>query len=49
MTEKRLCELQRGLGQREWLVADEFTVADLTTSSALKIAKSLGGALTLFA
>ena len=41
MAEKRLGELQRGLGQREWLVGDEFTVADLMTSSVLKIAKSL--------
>jgi len=41
MAEKRLSELQRSLGERDWLVADEFTAADLMTSSVLKIAKSL--------
>jgi len=41
MAEKRLGELQRGLGEREWLVGDAFTAADLMTSSVLKIAKSL--------
>jgi glutathione S-transferase len=50
MAEKRLGELERGVGQREWLIGDEFTVADLMTSSVLKIAKSLdilGGFPTL--
>ncbi len=41
MAEKRLGELQQGLGQRVWLVGDDFTAADLMTSSVLKIAKSL--------
>ena len=41
MAEKRLGELQRGLGKRDWLVGEEFTAADLMTSSVLKIAKSL--------
>jgi len=41
MAEKRLGELQCGLGERDWLVGSEFTAADLMTSSVLKIAKSL--------
>src|SRR5215204_84297 len=41
MAEKRLGELQCGLGERDWLVGDDFTAADLITSSVLKIAKSL--------
>ena len=41
MAEKRLGELQRGLGERDWLVGNDFTAADLMTSSVLKIAKSL--------
>jgi glutathione S-transferase len=41
MAEKRLDELQRGLGERDWLVGSDFTAADLMTSSVLKIAKSL--------
>ena len=41
LAEKRLGELQRGLAERDWLVGDEFTAADLMTSSVLKIAKSL--------
>jgi glutathione S-transferase len=41
MAEKRLGELQRGLGKRDWLVGTDFTAADLMTSSVLKIAKSL--------
>ena len=41
MAEKRLGELQRGLGKRDWLVGNDFTAADLMTSSVLKIAKSL--------
>ena len=50
MVEKRLADLERGLGEREWLVGNQFTVADLMTSSVLKIAKSLdilGGFPTL--
>ena len=41
MVEKRLADLERGIGEREWLVGNQFTVADLMTSSVLKIAKSL--------
>ncbi len=41
MAEKRLGELQCGLGDRDWLVGSDFTAADLMTSSVLKIAKSL--------
>lgn len=41
MAEKRLGELQSGLGERDWLVGNDFTAADLMTSSVLKIAKSL--------
>jgi glutathione S-transferase len=41
LAETRLGELQRGLAERDWLVGDEFTAADLMTSSVLKIAKSL--------
>jgi len=41
MAEKRLGELQCGLGKRAWLVGDDFTAADLIASSVLKIAKSL--------
>ena len=41
MAEKRLGELQRRLDERDWLVGDDFTAADLMTSSVLKIAKSL--------
>lgn len=47
MAERRLGEVQTALGAREWLVAEEFTVADLTMSSVLKIAGSLG-VLTAF-
>lgn len=39
--EQRLAELQTALGDRDWLVGDEFTVADLMMSSVLKIALSL--------
>src|SRR5688500_10187476 len=41
MAEKRLGELQRELDKRDWLVGDDFTAADLMTSSVLKIATSL--------
>lgn len=41
MARTRLVELQRALGDRRWLVGPDFTVADLMTSSVLKIAKSL--------
>lgn len=41
MAEKRLGDLQSGLGGHDWLVGGEFTAADLMTSSVLKIAKSL--------
>ena len=39
--EKRLSELQIALGDRQWLVGETFTVADLMMSSVLKIAASL--------
>lgn len=39
--ERRLGELQTALGDREWLVGEDFTVADLMMSSVLKIAASL--------
>ncbi len=39
--ERRLGELQTALGDREWLVGEDFTVADLIMSSVLKIAASL--------
>jgi glutathione S-transferase len=42
MVEQRLGELQAALGQRQWLVGDNFTIADLMTGSVLKIAGSLG-------
>jgi len=38
---QRLTELQAALGDRDWLVGDSFTVADLMTASVLKIAASL--------
>jgi len=37
---KRLGELARGLGERRWLVGEDFTIADLMMSSVLKIARS---------
>lgn len=39
--EQRLGELQRALGDREYLVADRFGVADLMIASVLRIARSL--------
>lgn len=41
MAEKRLGELQQALGDREYFVGDQFTVADLMLASVLKIARSL--------
>ncbi|WP_426050271.1 glutathione S-transferase family protein [Brevundimonas sp. SL161] len=38
---QRLAELQAALSNRDWLVGDEFSVADLMMSSVLKIAVSL--------
>jgi glutathione S-transferase len=38
---QRLGELQTALGERDWLVGEDFTVADLMMSSVLKIAASL--------
>ena len=38
---QRLSELQTALGERDWLVGDAFTVADLMTASVLRIATSL--------
>lgn len=39
--EKRLGALQAALGERDWLIGDDFTLADLMTASVLKIAASL--------
>ena len=41
MAERRLTELQQALGDREWLVGDTFSVADLVMASVLKIARRL--------
>lgn len=41
MAGKRLGELEAALGQREWLVGDDFTIADLMMASVLKIARGL--------
>lgn len=41
LAEQRLSELQTALSDRQWLVGDDFTVADLMMSSVLKIAASL--------
>lgn len=41
MAKKRLGQLATALGDRRWLVGDEFTVADLMMGSVLKIARSL--------
>lgn len=41
MANQRLGELEKALGDRAWLVGDEFTVADLLTASVLKVAKGL--------
>lgn len=37
--QQRLAQLQTALGERSWLVGDEFTIADLMMSSVLKIAR----------
>jgi len=37
----RLGEVEIALGDREWLVGKDFSVADLLMSSVLKIAKGL--------
>lgn len=39
--QQRLSELQTSLGNRDWLVGDTFTLADLMMASVLKIAASL--------
>lgn len=39
--EKRLGQLQAALGDRRWLVGDDFTIADLMMASVLKIARGL--------
>lgn len=41
MVAKRLGEVQTALGDREWLVGDSFTIADLMMGSVLRIAKRL--------
>ncbi|MGQ2907032.1 MAG: glutathione S-transferase family protein [Aliihoeflea sp.] len=41
MAELRLGELQHALGERQWMVGPQFSVADLMISSVLKIAGSL--------
>ena len=41
MAEQRLAEVQRALGGRAFLVADQFTIADLMMASVLLIARSL--------
>lgn len=42
MASQRLEQLQSALGDREWLVGETFTVADLMMVSVLKIARGLG-------
>jgi glutathione S-transferase len=37
--EKRLGQLETVLGQREWLAADRFTVADLVMADVLRVSK----------
>lgn len=39
--EQRLSQLEAALGDRQWLVGDTFTVADLMMASVLKIARRL--------
>ena len=41
MAEKRLSELETALGGRQWLVGENFTIADLVMASVLKIARGL--------
>jgi glutathione S-transferase len=38
---QRLAQLQGALGERQWLVGDSFSVADLMMASVLKIARGL--------
>jgi glutathione S-transferase len=38
---QRLAQLERALGDRQWLVGSAFTVADLMMASVLKIARGL--------
>ena len=40
--EQRLAQLETALGNRQWLVGEAFTVADLMMASVLKIARRLG-------
>ena len=42
MAQKRLGQLATALGERQWLVGDSFTVADLMMASVLKPARNLG-------
>ena len=42
MVERRMGEVQAALGERDWLVGHDFTLADMTMASVLKIAASLG-------
>jgi glutathione S-transferase len=41
MAKTRLREVENALGDRDWLVGNDFTAADLLMSSVLKIAKGL--------
>jgi glutathione S-transferase len=41
MAEQRLGELEVALGDRQWLVGNGFTIADLMMASVLKIARGL--------
>ncbi len=41
MAGQRLAELEQALGDREFLVGDRFTIADLMMASVLKIARAL--------
>lgn len=41
MARQRLAELEQALGDRDYLVGDQFTIADLMMASVLKIARSL--------
>lgn len=42
ISHKRLGQLEAALGERQWLVGDHFTVADLMMGSVLRIAQRLG-------
>jgi glutathione S-transferase len=39
--ERRLAQLECALGDRQWLVGEDFTIADLMMASVLKIARGL--------